>query len=122
MAWVPVEFPSRVQADIDEVQRRLLAPIFNDDAELQATFLTFVARGLAGLVADKAWGAGLGERNSGKSVLLTLSMAETTRSLRGETLLNKRVSPRMPCSWLSLVFSALFPLREIYPIGCGTDS
>ena len=39
---------------------------------MQATFLTFVARGLAGLVADKAWGAGLGERNSGKSVLCGL--------------------------------------------------
>ena len=72
MARVPTTFPSRVQADIDEVQRRLSAPIFNDDAELQATFLTFVARGLAGLVADKAWGAGLGERNSGKSVLCGL--------------------------------------------------
>ena len=120
MAWVPVEFPSRVQADIDEVQRRLLAPIFNDDAELQATFLTFVARGLAGLVADKAWGAGLGERNSGKSVLLTLSMAETTRSLRGETLLKSLTAhalllavPRFLC---------LVPPAGNIPQGCGTDS
>ena len=69
LARVPIAFPARVQSDIDEVDRRVIDPILG---ELRDSMLTWFSRGVAGHVTDKAFGMWLGERNSGKSVLIGL--------------------------------------------------
>ena len=70
MSRVPRPFPKRIERDVREVRKRLLEPILGD---IEGAFMNYLARGLAGCVDDKSWAAGLGERNSGKSVLCTLA-------------------------------------------------
>jgi hypothetical protein len=117
MSRVPIDFPARIQADIDEVQQRILGPIFNDDAELQYTFLTNLARALAAIVSDKVWSAGLGDRNSGKSVLcglLELSFGrQMVRTMNSESFLKrgadadetKALGFLLPAEWARLVLT-----------------
>ena len=45
LARVPIDFPKRVKADIDEVRRRIMAPIIGDTEQYM---LNWLARGLAG--------------------------------------------------------------------------
>lgn len=69
LARVAIDFPKRVKADIDEVRRRIMAPIMGDT---ERYMLNWLARGLAGEVADKDWSVWIGARDSGKSVLTGL--------------------------------------------------
>ena len=90
LARVPIAFPARVQSDIDEVDRRVIDPILG---ELRDSMLTWFSRGVAGHVTDKAFGMWLGERNSGKSVLIgLLELAlgrELVMTLNAETFMVK---------------------------------
>lgn len=62
-------FPPFIQADIDEVHRRVFDPIFsNTDPQLKTVFLAGIARALAGC-SDKITWIIHGPRNSGKSVI-----------------------------------------------------
>jgi len=67
LARVPYKFPERNDDGMAECRRRIIEPILG---ELTESMMTWFSRGLAGNVTDKAWGAFLGERNSGKSVLI----------------------------------------------------
>ena len=91
LARVPYDFPERVQDDIDEVHRRIIAPILGD---LQDSMLRWFARGMAGHVQDKAYGMWLGERNSGKSALIGLNEKalgrELVMTLNAETFMIKQ--------------------------------
>ena len=63
------EFPKERNEDvIKEVYEKLFDPIFWDQ-EQQSYFLTYVSRALAGIIEEKTWAMGLGNRNSGKGAL-----------------------------------------------------
>jgi hypothetical protein len=71
---IPFDYNDDVsQEDMDEVQRCLFDPIFTEDAAQQKFFLERQARVMAGHVEDKYWMVMLGNRNCGKSVLVTLN-------------------------------------------------
>ena len=53
---------------VDEFMERILKPIFPIEDERNG-FLTFLARGFAGEVTEKRWGAFIGERNVGKTLI-----------------------------------------------------
>jgi hypothetical protein len=63
------------QADIDEVYTRLLNPIFAENKHNLEFFLKSCARIMAGHVEDKHWYVMLGERDSGKSVMVQAFLA-----------------------------------------------
>lgn len=60
--------PHVSQATIDTVMNKILNPILYDEKQ-RNHILHWFARGLAGEYTEKTWGAGLGNRNSGKSVI-----------------------------------------------------
>eukprot|EP01045_Picozoa_sp_COSAG04_P023362 COSAG04_NODE_2765_length_3621_cov_47.223169_2_plen_897_part_00 len=62
-------------ADIKEVYLRVLDPIFTGNTELRDFWLKLMARVMAGHVEDKQWMVMMGERNSGKGVLVLLFLA-----------------------------------------------
>ena len=50
---------------------KVLLPIFNKDMDMINCWLNYMARGLYGHIEDKNWAVGMGERNSGKGVLVS---------------------------------------------------
>lgn len=65
-------FPQRDEQMMQEVRERVLASIF-PDPNVRETFLAHIARAIAGHFEDKDWCVGIGERNSGKGVLVGLN-------------------------------------------------
>ena len=63
------DFPERNDAKMKEVREKLLDTIMPDKAVCK-TMLAHIARALAGHFEDKDWLVGMGERNSGKGVLV----------------------------------------------------
>jgi hypothetical protein len=73
-----------------EFMDRVLIPIFPIEDE-RVAFLTYLARGLAGVVAEKRWCAFIGERNVGKGVLtgaLRAAFPRVVRDLQGRHLMD----------------------------------
>ncbi|MDA8539193.1 hypothetical protein N9K47_00450, partial [bacterium] len=69
LARVPFDFPERNDTAMAECRRKIVEPILGS---LEKSMMTWFSRGIAGHVTDKDWAAFLGERNSGKSVLIGL--------------------------------------------------
>lgn len=65
---IPRNFPKRVDEDITELKERFLEPVFCD---LLTPFLQYLSQCMAGY-SRKMWSVLLGERDSGKSKLITL--------------------------------------------------
>ena len=61
--------------DIKEVYDKVLDPIFTGNTKLRDFWLKLMSRVMAGHVEDKQWMVMMGERNSGKGVLVLLFMA-----------------------------------------------
>jgi hypothetical protein len=77
------------------LQTQILDPIFDTKAspDAQTLMLQFLSRSMAGMHADKQWAVGLGERNSGKGVLMTLcehAFGPYVKATNSENLLVKR--------------------------------
>jgi len=78
---------------VDQVYKRILNPIFNNDTGLMKCWLNYIARGLAGHIEDKNWGVGIGERDCGKGVLVGMlenCFGEYCRSTNSENFLFKK--------------------------------
>ena len=78
---------------VDQVYKRILNPIFNNDIGLMKCWLNYIARGLAGHIEDKNWGVGMGERDCGKGVLVGMlenCFGEYCRSTNSENFLFKK--------------------------------
>ena len=78
---------------VDQVYKRILNPIFNNDTGLMKCWLNYIARGLAGHIEDKNWGVGMGERDCGKGVLVGMlenCFGEYCRSTNSENFLFKK--------------------------------
>eukprot|EP01048_Picozoa_sp_COSAG05_P017854 COSAG05_NODE_2511_length_2962_cov_2.243451_1_plen_823_part_00 len=76
------------------LQTKVFEPIFVDKDRTNL-FMQFLARSIAGMYADKQWMVGLGERNSGKGVLMTLSehsFGQYVKATNSENLLCKQGS------------------------------
>ena len=69
LARAPFDFPERNDTAMAECRRKIVEPILGS---LENSMMTWFSRGIAGHVTDKDWAAFLGERNSGKSVLIGL--------------------------------------------------
>ena len=67
LARAPFDFPERNDTAMAECRRKIVEPILGS---LENSMMTWFSRGIAGHVTDKDWAAFLGERNSGKSVLI----------------------------------------------------
>ena len=122
MSRVPRPFPKRIERDVREVRERLLEPILGD---IEGAFMNYLARGLAGCVDDKSWAAGLGERNSGKSVLCTLAELAFGRDIvctvNSESFLCSKNSDGdaakglgflMPAEWARLVVTNEIAIKD----------
>ena len=102
-----------------EVYDRVLNPIFNNDKQLMNVWLNTTARGLAGHIEDKIWGVGLGERNSGKGVLVSMlenCFGDYCRSTNSENFLFKKgqTDSAKSMSWLvPFEFKRLIITNEI---------
>ena len=62
-------------AEVKELYDRVLNPIFTENAKLRDFWLKTMARIMAGHVEDKQWLVMMGERNSGKGVLVMLFLS-----------------------------------------------
>jgi hypothetical protein len=80
LARVPSKFPKRDEQAVSELTARVIQPIMGD---LRESLMSWLSRGVAGCIVDKSWGCLLGERNSGKSVLINLLEAALGRQLVG---------------------------------------
>lgn len=65
---IPRNFPVRNEDDITELNTRFLDPVFGD---LKTSFLQYLSQCMAGY-SQKMWSVLMGERDSGKSKLITL--------------------------------------------------
>ena len=65
-------FPERDENMINEVRENVLNSIF-PNPDVRDTFMAHIARGVAGDYEGKDWCVGIGERNSGKGVLVGLN-------------------------------------------------
>ena len=103
----------------EQVFRRILDPIFNNDVEMRDCWLNYIARGLAGHIEDKNWAVGTGERDCGKGVLVGLlenCFGEYCRSTNSENFLfkNNGQDSAKALSWLvPFEFKRLLLTNEI---------
>lgn len=104
---------------IEEVYKRILNPIFNNNKELMNCWLNYIARGVAGHIEDKNWGVGIGERDCGKGVLVGLlesCFGEYCRATNSENFLykNNGTDSAKSLSWLvPFEFKRLLLTNEI---------
>ena len=104
---------------IEEVYKRILDPIFNNNKELMNCWLNYIARGVAGHIEDKNWGVGIGERDCGKGVLVGLlesCFGEYCRATNSENFLykNNGTDSAKSLSWLvPFEFKRLLLTNEI---------
>lgn len=113
------DFKEPTEEDIKAVYDKILNPIFNNDKELMACWLNYIARGLAGHIEDKNWGVGIGERDCGKGVLVGMlenCFGEYCRSTNSENFLfkNNGGDSAKALSWLvPFEFKRLLLTNEI---------
>lgn len=69
---MPYAFPEADDDQIAAFKSKILDSIFASDAVIN-TYLAHISRAVAGHFEDKHWVVGMGERNSGKGVLVTLN-------------------------------------------------
>ena len=104
---------------IEEVYKRILNPIFNNNKELMNCWLNYIARGVAGHIEDKNWGVGIGERDCGKGVLVGLlesCFQDYCRATNSENFLykNNGTDSAKSLSWLvPFEFKRLLLTNEI---------
>ncbi len=104
---------------IEQVYKKILNPIFNNDTELMNCWLNYIARGIAGHIEDKNWGVGIGERDCGKGVLVGLlesCFGEYCRATNSENFLykNNGTDSAKGLSWLvPFEFKRLLLTNEI---------
>jgi len=76
----------------ERLREMIFDPIFFDKPR-EELFMQFLSRSLAGMYQDKQWMVGLGERNSGKGALMTLtegSFGQYVKATNSENLLVKQ--------------------------------
>ena len=91
LARVEMLFPARDEAAMAELEQKVVVPILGP---LRDSMLSWLSRGLAGMVVDKSFGVWLGERDSGKSALIGLNEntfgSQLVATLNAETFMIKQ--------------------------------